>query len=114
MLPNPNRQGQPIGLPPGVHLRHRANTNRSGFAFDQPNCQTAVQAMNGPLAQFVALTCHANAFLRGWRVPHFLPGNEPAFLPYVLRAVAECLARPVEEVAEATTKVATGFFQLGN
>jgi len=40
--------------------------------------------------------------------------NEPAFLPYVLRAVAECLARPVEEAAEATTKVATGFFQLGN
>jgi TatD DNase family protein len=40
--------------------------------------------------------------------------NEPAFLPYVLRAVAGCLARPVEEVAEATTKVATGFFQLGN
>ena len=31
--------------------------------------------MNGPLAQFVALTCHANAFLRGRRVPEFFPGN---------------------------------------
>ena len=25
--------------------------------------------MNGPIAQFVALTCHANAFLRGQRIP---------------------------------------------
>jgi len=40
--------------------------------------------------------------------------NEPAFLPFILRAVADCLARPVEEVAEATTKVVTGFFQLGD
>src|SRR5437773_9479898 len=31
--------------------------------------------MNGPLAQFVALTCHANAFLRGRQVPEFFPGN---------------------------------------
>src|SRR5438552_4619626 len=31
--------------------------------------------MNGPLAQFVALTCHANAFLRGAQVPDFFAGN---------------------------------------
>src|SRR2546425_6182906 len=31
--------------------------------------------MNGPLAQFVARTCHANAFLRGRPVPEFSPGN---------------------------------------
>lgn len=31
--------------------------------------------MNGPLAQFVALTCHANAFLRGQPVAPFFPGN---------------------------------------
>jgi len=40
--------------------------------------------------------------------------NEPSFLPYVLRAVADCLARSVEEVAEATTKTAREFFRLGN
>jgi hypothetical protein len=31
--------------------------------------------MNGPLAQFVALTCHANAFLRGLQIAEFFPGN---------------------------------------
>ncbi len=31
--------------------------------------------MNGPIAQFVALTCHANAFLQGRIVPPFFPGN---------------------------------------
>jgi len=31
--------------------------------------------MNGPIAQLVALTCHANAFLRGQRIPEFLPNN---------------------------------------
>jgi hypothetical protein len=31
--------------------------------------------MNGPLAQFVALTCHANAFLRNGSVPRFFPNN---------------------------------------
>ncbi len=31
--------------------------------------------MNHPIAQFVALTCHANAFLRGGPVPPFFPGN---------------------------------------
>jgi hypothetical protein len=31
--------------------------------------------MNGPVAQCVALTCHANAFLQGRIVPPFSPGN---------------------------------------
>jgi hypothetical protein len=31
--------------------------------------------MNGPLAQIVALTCHANAFLSGRIVPRFFPDN---------------------------------------
>ncbi len=31
--------------------------------------------MNGPVAQFVALTCHANAFLRGHPAAPFFPGN---------------------------------------
>jgi len=31
--------------------------------------------MNHPIAQFVALTCHANAFLRGQAVPRFFPSN---------------------------------------
>jgi hypothetical protein len=29
----------------------------------------ALSHMNGPIAQFVALTCHANAFLRGLPIP---------------------------------------------
>ena len=39
--------------------------------------------------------------------------NEPAFLPHVLRAVAECLSKPIEDVAAATTNTAREFFQLG-
>jgi hypothetical protein len=35
----------------------------------------ALLHMNGPIAQFVALTCHANAFLRGLRIPEFFPAN---------------------------------------
>jgi hypothetical protein len=31
--------------------------------------------MNGPIAQIVALTCHANAFLRDMSVPEFFPDN---------------------------------------
>jgi hypothetical protein len=31
--------------------------------------------MNGSIAQIVALTCHANAFLRGLPSPTFFPGN---------------------------------------
>jgi TatD DNase family protein len=38
--------------------------------------------------------------------------NEPAFLPYVLQTVAECLGKTPAEVAEATTKTAREFFRL--
>jgi TatD DNase family protein len=38
--------------------------------------------------------------------------NEPAFLPYVLQAVADCLGKPVPAVAEATRKTAREFFGL--
>ena len=38
--------------------------------------------------------------------------NEPAFLPYVLQAVADCLGKPVPAVAEVTTKTAREFFGL--
>jgi len=38
--------------------------------------------------------------------------NEPAFLPYVLQAVADCLAKPLAEVAEATTKAMREFIRL--
>jgi TatD DNase family protein len=38
--------------------------------------------------------------------------NEPAFLPHVLRAVAECLGKPVAAVAEQTTNTARKFFGL--
>ena len=38
--------------------------------------------------------------------------NEPAFLPYILQAVADCLGKPVPAVAEATTKTAREFFGL--
>ena len=38
--------------------------------------------------------------------------NEPAFLPYILQAVADCLGKPVPAVAEASTKTAREFFRL--
>ena len=38
--------------------------------------------------------------------------NEPAFLPYVLRTVADCLKKPIEQVAAATTETAKAFFRL--
>lgn len=38
--------------------------------------------------------------------------NEPAYLPYVLRAVAASQGRPPTEVAEATTRTAYQFFNL--
>jgi len=38
--------------------------------------------------------------------------NEPAYLTYVLRTVADCLAKPLAEVAEATSKTALEFFGL--
>ena len=39
--------------------------------------------------------------------------NEPAFLPFVLKMVADCLGKSVEGVAETTTKTAKRFFQIG-
>ena len=38
--------------------------------------------------------------------------NEPAFLPYVLRTIAEALEKSPEEVAKATTETASTFFQI--
>ena len=38
--------------------------------------------------------------------------NEPAFLPWVLRAVATSLGRPEEQVAEETTQTALRFFGI--
>lgn len=40
--------------------------------------------------------------------------NEPAFLPYVLDTVADCLDMPAELVADATTRTARTFFKLWN
>jgi TatD DNase family protein len=40
--------------------------------------------------------------------------NEPAFLPYVLQAVADCLGKPPAAIAEATTATAREFFRLGD
>jgi TatD DNase family protein len=39
--------------------------------------------------------------------------NEPAFLPFVLQTVADCLGKTTAEVAETTTKTAKEFFQIG-
>lgn len=33
------------------------------------------ERINGPIAQFAALTCHANAFLAGREIPCFFPSN---------------------------------------
>ena len=38
--------------------------------------------------------------------------NEPCFLPYVLQAVADCVGKPTEEVARATTATARNFFKF--
>ncbi|MNJ05083.1 Tat-linked quality control protein TatD [compost metagenome] len=38
--------------------------------------------------------------------------NEPAFLPHVLRSLAQCIGRTPEETAEATTRTAKEFFGL--
>lgn len=40
--------------------------------------------------------------------------NEPRFLPYVLATVAECLGKPVAEVAERTTRTVRSFFRIPN
>ncbi len=38
--------------------------------------------------------------------------NEPAILPHILKAVAECLGKPADEVARATTQTAKAFFRI--
>ena len=38
--------------------------------------------------------------------------NEPAYLPWVLETVAECVGRPREQVAEETARTARAFFGL--
>jgi TatD DNase family protein len=40
--------------------------------------------------------------------------NEPAFLPLVLEAVAECVRRAVDQVAAETTRTARSFFALSD
>jgi TatD DNase family protein len=39
--------------------------------------------------------------------------NEPAFLPFVLQMVADCVEKPIAEVAQMTTRTAKEFFQIG-
>lgn len=59
--------------------------------------------MNGPLAQIVALTCHANAFLRGMPVHEFFPGNSTCtFCDWVkFVAVSKTLFGKSREIAVA-------------
>jgi TatD DNase family protein len=38
--------------------------------------------------------------------------NEPAFLPHIVSAVAECLRLPVEKIATETTRTAREFFGI--
>ena len=61
--------------------------------------------MNGPLAQFVALTCHANAFLRGLRIPEFFSSNSTCqFCDWVkFFNVSRTLFGKVREAEVATT-----------
>jgi len=61
--------------------------------------------MNGPLAQFVALTCNANAFLRGDPVATFFPGNSTCqFCDWVkFFAVSKTLFGKTKEIPVAAT-----------
>jgi len=38
--------------------------------------------------------------------------NEPAFLPHILQTVAQCVGRPAEEVAKATTEQRERFSEI--
>lgn len=38
--------------------------------------------------------------------------NEPAFLPHILQTVAQCIGKPADEVAKATTETAKAFFRI--
>ena len=42
----------------------------------------------------------------------YVPRNEPAFLPHILKTVANALRRPDEEIAAETTRNAAAFFGL--
>lgn len=61
--------------------------------------------MNGPLAHFVALTCHANAFLRSQPVASFFPGNSTCqfcdWLKFI--AVSKTLFGKIKEIPVAAT-----------
>lgn len=61
--------------------------------------------MNAPLAQLVALACHANAFLRGQSAPPFFPGNSTCqFCDWVkFIAVSRTLFGKAKEITMATT-----------
>lgn len=39
--------------------------------------------------------------------------NEPAFLPYVLQTLAECVEKPISVVAKETSQTAKEFFRIG-
>ena len=61
--------------------------------------------MNGPLAQFVALTCHANACLRGKPVPVFFPANSTCqFCDWVkfIKPVKTLFGKAQEKLLAAT------------
>jgi len=51
-------------------------------------------------------------FLKPHNMRSRVTNNEPAFLPFVLQKVAECMDIPVEHVAKATTANAFKFFNL--
>jgi hypothetical protein len=70
--------------------------------------------MNGPLAQLVALACHANAVLHDHSVPPFFPGNSTCqFCDWVkFFQVSKTLFGKARETPVATTKTAREFFGL--
>jgi len=51
-------------------------------------------------------------FLKPHNMKTKVTNNEPAFLPFVLQKVAECMELPTEQVAHATTANTLKFFNL--
>lgn len=51
-------------------------------------------------------------FLTPRNMPKLVNRNEPAFLPYVLRSVAQSYGKSEDEIAQATTQTAGAFFGL--
>lgn len=39
--------------------------------------------------------------------------NEPAFLPYVLQTLADCVEKPISVVPKETSQTAKEFFRIG-